>query len=479
MFLSIITILIPLISTIFITYTEFHRFYSSSPVFMAALFILGAIITLAVVLPVKKAHRLLFTVTPFFILYCTLYNFITMTAVAVLTVLCVFLIPRKYKKGRIIFTEESIPVFLTYKLKKTVSNSLSILSGITFFSSLLLFILTCTFTTPTAFWQVRVFPIDLNYKENCGEYVVPSGEVTCSVGYNEAAILVDSFIPVVTEEGTLPSPAQSSGMLEGDVITHINAQPAKLSDFLKTGPDKNLITVTVMRLEEGKANEYTFDITPLYSIEEDKYMIGISYYDAYMISMYSTVQTISFTYPDTGYFAATAHSSEMNMEDYFTNALRSATVMGRDDTGIVAVPGDVLGEIKVANRYGAFGVWEETDTDVLPIAKKDELRLGKATILSDFEGDGVKEYDAIVTGTYRIDSRDVICLIVTDQRIIDAGGVTRGMSGSPVIQNGKIIGALSNTDSNGYCSYASFAYDMAHEIYLAQDELSLHNVEED
>lgn len=45
------------------------------------------------------------------------------------------------------------------------------------------------------------------------------------------------------------------------------------------------------------------------------------------------------------------------------------------------------------------------------------------------------------------------------------------MSGSPVIQNGKIIGALSNTDDKGYYSYATFAYDMAHEVYLAKDTI--------
>ena len=116
-------------------------------------------------------------------------------------------------------------------------------------------------------------------------------------------------------------------------------------------------------------------------------------------------------------------------------------------------------------------VWNGCDGEAMPIAKKSELRPGRATLLSGFTGGEIEEYSILITGTYRIDQRDVFCLVVTDKRLLDAGGITRGMSGTPVIQNGKIIGALSNACSDGKCAYATFASDMAHELYLARDIL--------
>lgn len=474
MVLSFLSFIIPMLSTVYLTYTQFYKFYQESPVFLVFLCALGLLTAIFVVAPVKPSGRLFLFATPFLILYCLIYNFTATAILIAATVIPCFFIPRKYVKKRVLFTEENEAVFITYSLKKPLKSIAEKLSGVTFFTSLLLFVATCIFTTPVSVWRTNVFPIDLSEKEIPGEYVAPSGEVTCAVGYDEEAMMINSFIDIQTKDGILPSPAQSAGMKEGDVIVQINSQRAKMSDFLKKGADGSTVTVTVMRLEEdGTTKDYVFDVTPLYSIEEEKYMIGITYYDAYMIGIYSTVQTVSFTYPDTGYFAATAHASDMKLGEGYSNILRSAKVLGRDDSGLLASPGDVLGEIVEANRYGAFGIWEEDSTNLVPIAKKNEIRLGKATVLSDFEGDGVREYEAEVTGTYRIDSRDVICLTVTDPRITEAGGITRGMSGSPVIQNGKIIGALSNTDSKGYCSYATFAYDMAHEIYLVAENIPI------
>ena len=322
-------------------------------------------------------------------------------------------------------------------------------------------------------WGIRAFPVSLEEKVLPGDCAVPSGLVTCSVGYDTAAIYVDTFSDIETENGTTPSPAKAAGMKEGDVIVTINGQRAKTSDFITKGPTGEESLFEVVRLKEDGSTETVFlKITPVYSVPDDRHLIGILYYDSILPGLYQTLQTVSFFYPDNGYFAATAHSSETENASYYTNVLKKAVVTGRDETGLTASVGETLGEIAVSNRYGSFGYWENQSGEALPIGKKSDVRLGRATLLSSFEQNEVKEYEAFVTGTYRIDNRDVICLVVNDDRIRKAGGVTRGMSGSPIIQNGKIIGALSNTDSEGYCSYATFAYDMAHEIYLSQNSIT-------
>lgn len=473
MFFNLLSFIIPVISAILITVFNFHPFYSEAELFLLLLCTAGAAIAAMTVAPIKPACRIWFSVTPALVLLCLAYNFIVTAFIIAITFIIALFIPSRRVKKRIIFTQDNTPVILACTRTGRIRSYLARISTITLFSSAVLFAASCIFATPTVIWNVRAFPINLTQKPIYADMAVPSGEVTCTIGYDGAAILVDSFTAIETESGTLPSPAESAGMKKGDVITKINNQPAKFSDFLTLGPDGTTAKIEAARLDEqGRVETVTFEVTPCYSAADDKYMIGILYYDAYMLGMYSTVQTMSFTYPEKGFFAATAHSSEMeNDSEHYTHALKAAHVNGRDDTGLLATPGKDLGEIVFTNRFGSFGVWHEDNTKSLPIAKKSDLKLGRATVLSSFEGDGVKEYEAYVTGTYRIDSRDVICLIVTDERVIAEGGITRGMSGSPIIQNGKIIGALSNTDSKGYCSYATFAYDMAHEIYLAQNML--------
>ena len=186
--------------------------------------------------------------------------------------------------------------------------------------------------------------------------------------------------------------------------------------------------------------------------------------------MTSSVQTMTFADPVTKAFAATAHSSEeiYNNIDSLKGIVFSARATGRDEDGLTAVTELPIGETLRTDNYGAYGILTNVTGKAIPLSQKSEFTLGPATLLSAFEGNGVKEYDIFITGTYRIDSRDVLCFIVTDSRIIDKGGITRGMSGSPVIQKGKLIGALSNMDGGGRSGYATFARDMAFSIYNNQ-----------
>ncbi len=472
MFLTFLSFIIPATISAAMTMASVNPFYAQAPLFTILLGIVSGLITFISVMPIKPHFRLFFSLTGLFMVASGMYNFFFCVIVFFLSFFIALLIPKHRAKRRLLFTPDNSFFVVTYRPVSRKRSYFIRVSTTLLITMPLLFVLSSVFSSQSILWNVRAFPIDLSEKAAYDAYAVPSGTVTCAVSYDDSAIFVDSFAPVETPTGSVPSPAEKAGMQKGDLIVKINGQRAKNSDFITKGPEADEVTFEILRLNEsGAFDKLLLKITPVYSALDQKYMIGIYYYNSVIPGIYHTVQTVSFFYPDTGYFAATAHASEIPDEENYVQLLKTAENLGRDDMGLTATAGDIIGEILHSNRYGAFGVWDYTEGELLPIAKKSEVRLGKAKLISSFENGSIEEYDVYVTGTYRIDSRDVICLIVTDERIKAAGGITRGMSGSPVIQKGKIIGALSNTDSDGYCAYATFAGDMAEKLYLAEDIL--------
>ena len=89
-------------------------------------------------------------------------------------------------------------------------------------------------------------------------------------------------------------------------------------------------------------------------------------------------------------------------------------------------------------------------------AEKSEIRPGKASILCDVDGKGVKEYEIEIKRIVlsRSAGKDMVIKITDDELIEKTGGIIQGMSGSPIIQNGKLVGAVThvfvNDPTRGY-----------------------------
>lgn len=469
--ISLISFILPVLINIYAALVAFDAFYGWE-YFYPMLFTL-AVCSLLFGIALSPVQRIVLCITPFLVLYCFLYNFIFASFLAVVIVfILLFLMiyaPRRIK-SKFIFTPDNSAVFIRRKKINAVKAAFFKSSAAAFLSFLLLFGLTCQITLPCVLWQAKAFPVNLQKSEIYSAFAVPSGEITCTACYDKAAIMVEELMDVKTIN-SVSSPAKEAGIMVGDIITKFDGCAAKTSPFLQNESGGKSVTVDVVRItNDGDSRLLTFNVQPVYSKEEGKYMIGISYYPDRIIPLYSSVQTISFTYPDMGYFAATAHGVELDAagSEQLLRILTSADIIGRDNNGITAEPNEHIGVIFVNNDYGSYGIWEKTDGELYPIAEKSEVRFGKAKLLSNLEGNGVNEYDIYITGTYIIGTRDVICFKVTDKRLIALGGIVRGMSGSPLIQNGKIIGALSNTDTKGGFSYATFAHDMAHELLTAK-----------
>jgi stage IV sporulation protein B len=136
-------------------------------------------------------------------------------------------------------------------------------------------------------------------------------------------------------------------------------------------------------------------------------------------------------------------------------------------SGLIRYEDDnILGEILSNTELGIFGKLdkaEELQLKTMEVAYKQELELGEATILCQVDGE-VEEYEIEITKIDKShsDTNKGFVLKVTDERLLEkTGGIVQGMSGSPVIQNGKFVGAVTHVfvqDSTG--GYGIFAETM-------------------
>ena len=155
--------------------------------------------------------------------------------------------------------------------------------------------------------------------------------------------------------------------------------------------------------------------------------------------------------------------------------IREGSLVDSDLTEIVkgqkGAAGELMGKVNMEEKLahiekntevGIYGTTEETvfTGEALPIAKADEVKKGEAVLLSDLEGGKVKEYSLEIesidpSGGKR--NKDMT-IRITDERLLNlTGGIVQGMSGSPILQDGKLVGAVThvmlNEPAKGYGTF--------------------------
>ena len=128
-----------------------------------------------------------------------------------------------------------------------------------------------------------------------------------------------------------------------------------------------------------------------------------------------------------------------------------------------------LGELTANTAQGVFGISQKGwQGKTLPVADPTEVKTGQATILSTVSGKQVREYSVEILKIYpkaRLAGRNLL-IHVTDPALLEAtGGIVQGMSGSPIIQNGKLVGAVThvlvNDPTTGYGIFIENMLDAA------------------
>lgn len=299
-------------------------------------------------------------------------------------------------------------------------------------------------------------------------YVIPGGD---SIGLQiNTGVIISGKFEVKTNDGK-KQPWENSDIQVNDTIISINGNLVNtITDIQKIiSKMKNNEIVEMVLLRNGK--NIKTSITLVESLD-GKLSFGL-----YVKDKILGVGTLTYIDPTDNTFASLGHSVYSKSSGLDNSSLRniSGEIVSTRISGIrKAVPGipgekrailddDIKGIITNNNDYGVFGIY--TDPEIkkhktVPVGQISDIKIGKATIITVI-GENVKEnYDIEIIELKNQVIPDVkgIKFKVTDERLInETGGIIQGMSGSPIMQNGKIIGAVSHvvvdTPEYGYGVY--------------------------
>lgn len=271
--------------------------------------------------------------------------------------------------------------------------------------------------------------------------------------YSEG-ITVVGFSDVETEDEN-KSPAYNAGLREYDVIISVNSTVINSAkDFTDITENSNGTAIAVDYKRMGKIYSTTF--SPVLCTSDGKYKTGMWIKDST-----AGIGTITYIVPETLSFAGLGHSICDSQTGEILK-LNKGIVLGVNIDGIEkSVPGDP-GELKgtfygekagslTSNcNEGIFGLLNTVpngvDEERIKIANRNEISEGAASIRCTVDEEGPKDFSVnLLTLDFDESTNKNYVIEITDQLLIEkTGGIVQGMSGSPIIQNGKLIGAVTH-----------------------------------
>lgn len=307
--------------------------------------------------------------------------------------------------------------------------------------------------------RVKVLTDDVYYSG--GECI---GLMLNSVGMQ---VIGTNFI--LTPQG-LSNPANSSSLAIGDTITHINdtqiSSIQDIAEILSHYSGNDGVKITFLRAGE----EHTTHIYPAYDVQTKTYKLGL-----WVKNETLGLGTLTFVNATTTRFGALGHS--VNGDEQPLN-VSSGQIFDADVLGVkIGSPGkagELIGTFNQSNPLGSvdkntiFGVYGNVYEVSDWVNGKNPIELGgrltavpgKASIICSLDGETIKEYDIeiIKTNFQNAPNQKSMVIRVTDKELLSkTGGIVQGMSGSPIIQNGKLVGAVThvfiNDSSKGFGLY--------------------------
>ena len=252
------------------------------------------------------------------------------------------------------------------------------------------------------------------------------------------------------------TPAKDCGLQTGDVIVKCGGVSVTSTEQFQTLLQENGGDATDLQIRRG-GESMTLEVEPRPN-DQGQYAIG-----AWIRDSMAGIGTMTYYDPATGAFGALGHGitdvDTAQLMPFSSGSILPSTVKAVKK-GASGAAGELwgdfdmtrdLGTLSANTASGVFGTVEESDfteslTGALPVAKASEVRTGPAVILSNVEGDHVAEYDVeilqIVEGS--ADGRDLVISVTDPELIAATGGIVQGMSGSPILQDGRLVGAVTH-----------------------------------
>jgi len=307
--------------------------------------------------------------------------------------------------------------------------------------------------------------------------VVPLGNTIGLKLYTSGVLVVG-----LTEVNGI-KPYENTGIEEGDLIVCVNGIDVTTTEELTECVDKSKgKKLEITYIKDGK--EHTTNMTAT-KTSSNEYKLGLWVRDGV-----AGVGTISYYEPSTGMFAALGHGIvDVDTEELVT--ISKGTVVTTNVTEIVkgkeGTPGEIKGtiinglEVGKVNDNSEFGIYGTltnlsslniNNQEQYEVALRDEIKEGKAEVIINLEDGARKKYEIEITKIYKNNNNDNKSMIikVTDEELLNlTGGIIQGMSGAPIVQNGKFIGAVTHVlVSDPTTGYAVFGDLMVKQMRTAK-----------
>lgn len=279
------------------------------------------------------------------------------------------------------------------------------------------------------------------------------GGMPFGVKFFTKGIPVIGFCDIDTKDGKV-NPAYSAGLRQKDIITHVNgkelASALELTEMVEAC-EGNPLTVEYKR---GEQTHKTI-VMPIFSESEGIYKTGM-----WVKDNGAGIGTVSFIFPESNCFAGLGHgicdTDTGELVPIARGNVVNVTISGINK-GVSGTPGELRGFFNAGktgtlvgnDECGVFGVFAEcpkTVEEPLPLALRNEVKEGEAYIYCTLDDNCIGKYSIEIKNIDR-NATGGKCFIVkvTDKALLDkTGGIVQGMSGSPIIQDGKIVGAVTH-----------------------------------
>lgn len=295
-------------------------------------------------------------------------------------------------------------------------------------------------------------------------------------------LYTDGVLVVGMSEINGKKPYENTGIQEGDRIIEINNEKVDSTDeLIETVNKSNGKQIAV----KYKRNEdiITTSIEPA-KTDDDQYKLGLWVRDAA-----AGVGTMTFYEPSSGMFAALGHGiTDIDTSDLIqiANGELVTTNILSIVKGEKGAPGEIRGTIENGVSFGniykntKYGVYgnvlnksrlELNSAEEMEVALRNEIKTGKAQILCELQDGKIERYEIEIQKLFINNNEDNKSMVIkiTDKRLIEkTGGIIQGMSGAPIIQNGKFVGAVThvlvNDPTIGYGVFADIMIKQLKEV---------------
>lgn len=284
-------------------------------------------------------------------------------------------------------------------------------------------------------------------------------------------LVVSETSPVTTEQG-IANPSQQAGIQSGDIILSVNGKQLRTNEqLLDIVSASNGASISITAIRNGE--KYTTTITPVKDIDIQEYRTGL-----YVRDSCAGIGTMTYIDPQNKSFAGLGHGI-CDTGSGSIMPLLSGDIVNADITSVrkslCGSPGTLngcfsdnvsLGTLKLNSEHGVYGTMNSLPRDpvTIPVAYKQEVVSGHAQLYTTIDGCEPCFYDVQIESiSYNnLNTEKNMIIRVTDPELLSkAGGIVQGMSGSPIVQNDMLVGALTHVFVNEPdCGYAVFAENM-------------------